>query len=146
MRFALILSLLIGIIAVIFAIYNPEETTVNLITHRITSPLALVIIVTLLAGVLAGILASVPSVVRRGQEVRYLRKRVNELEGDRTTVTDRPVATTSADDRRTRGAETAGGAAETERLAAESERMANEARLRAAELERQEAERRRENP
>lgn len=137
MRFALILSLLIAIVAVVFAINNPDEITVNLIFYQVTSPLAVVVIVMLLTGVLVGILASLPSIMRRGARIRKLEK--GEAGPERTTTeaaeparvppaapADRPAGT---------GAE---GAEETQRLAAETQRMATEAQRRAAERERAE--------
>jgi uncharacterized integral membrane protein len=90
MRFALILSLLIAIVAVIFAFYNPDIVNVDLIYQEVQSPMALVIIVSLLAGVLAGILASVPSIVRRGAEVRQLRRLNDELQAAHTSAVQRP--------------------------------------------------------
>lgn len=126
MRFALVLSLLIAVVAVLFALYNPDPVSFNLIQYTVTAPLALVVIVVLLAGVLVGILASLPGTVRRTARIRELEKRVAELERAQPAVVERIVerpAATSA-------------AAETERLAAETERRAAEARARAAEAER----------
>lgn len=126
MRFALVLSLLIAVVAVLFALYNPDPVSFNLIQYTVTAPLALVVIVVLLAGVLVGILASLPGTVRRTARIRELEKRVAELERAQPAVVERIVerpAATSA-------------AAETERLAAEAERRAAEARARAAEAER----------
>lgn len=146
MRFALILSLLIAIVAVVFAIYNLEPTEVNLIYDTVRAPLALVIIISLLGGVLLGILASMPSVMRRGAEVRRLRKRVEEPEGGHA-----PAPAATREERRAEPPppsppdreEPAHGAAETQRLAAETQRMAAEAQKRAAEIERREKESRR---
>lgn len=133
MRFALILSLLIAIVAVVFALYNPAPTEIFIgPDYVITSPLALVVIVTLLVGVLVGALASVPGRIRSRSHVRRLEKRIAELE---TTpdVVERRTTVVENDPRPTvRPAE---GAAETERLAADTRRMAEDAQRRAADAE-----------
>ena len=132
MRFALILSLLIAILAVVFALYNPDPVSINLIQYEITSPLALVVIVTLLIGVLVGALASVPGRIRSRNRVRKLERRIAELEAapaaveHRTTVVERDPR---------RDPLPASGAAETERLAADTRRMAEDAQRRAADAE-----------
>ena len=134
MRLALVFSLLIAILAVVFALYNPDPTEIHIgPNYVLTSPLALVIIVTLLSGVLVGSLFSVPNRIRSRSRVKKLEKRIAELEtaapgtvvveGD---VIERPAGT----------APVAGGAAETERMAAETQRMAADAQRRAAEAER----------
>lgn len=73
MRIALVLSLLIAILAVVFALQNPAYIDVNLGPFDLTGSTALVLMITFCAGVLVGILATVPSVVKR-------RKRIRELE------------------------------------------------------------------
>lgn len=146
MRFALILSLLIAIVAVVFAMYNLEPTEVNLVYDTARAPLALVIIISLLGGVLLGILASMPSVMKRGAEVRRLRKRVEEPEGGHAPAATREERRAEPPPPSPPGREepdAAVGAAETQRLAAETQRMAAEAQKRAAEIERREKESRR---
>ena len=132
MRFALILSLLVAILAVVFALYNPAETEINLgPSYVLTSPLALVLIVTLLAGVLVGTLFSVPGRIRSSTRIRKLEKRIAELETHppvvehETTIVehDRPVVVRDE------------GAAETERIARETQRMAEDAQRRAADAQ-----------
>ena len=134
MRFALILSLLMAIIAVVFALYNPAPTEIHLgPSYVLTSPLALVIIVTLLAGVLIGALFSVPSRVRSGTRIRKLEKRIAELETtpDGPVVVEHETVVRESPDVVVRDE----GAVETERLAAETQRMAADAQRRAAEAE-----------
>jgi uncharacterized integral membrane protein len=132
MRFALILSLLIAIVAVVFAIYNPAEVTVSLVFYEITSPLAVVVIVILLAGVLVGILASLPSIMRRSARIRKLEKGEVEPEHRAPARDTHPEATRPAG---TAAAAESRGSEETQRLAAETQRMAAEAQRRAAEVE-----------
>lgn len=136
MRFALIFSLLIAIVAVVFALYNPAETQINIgPNYVLTSPLALVLIVTLLVGVLVGALFSVPGRIRSRSRVKKLEKRLAELETTphETVVVERDVAARPGEPPR---AVAPGGAAETERLAAETQQMAADAQRRAAEAER----------
>jgi putative membrane protein len=140
MRFALIFSLLIAILAVVFALYNPDPTDIHIgPNYVLTSPLALVIIVTLLAGVVVGALFSVPNRLRSRSRIKKLEKRIAELETaphdtvHETVVVekDRPTSPAPVEP----GA-SASGAAETERLAAETRQMAEDAQRRAAEAER----------
>ncbi len=136
MRFALIFSLLIAIVAVVFALYNPAPTQIHIgPDYVLTSPLALVIIVTLLSGVLVGALFSVPGRVRASSRIRKLEKRIAELETTprESVVVERDVVERPAGSPR---AIPSGGAAETERLAAETRQMAEDAQRRAAEAER----------
>ena len=137
MRLALVFSLLIAILAVVFALYNPNPTEIHIgPNYVLTSPLALVIIVTLLSGVLVGSLFSVPNRIRSRGRVKKLEKRIAELETsspdtvvvERDVVVERPVGTPPP--------AVAGGAAETERMAAETQRMAADAQRRASEAER----------
>ena len=136
MRFALIFSLLIAILAVVFALYNPDPTEIHIgPNYVLTSPLALVIIVTLLSGVLVGALFSVPGRIRSRSRIKKLEKRIAELE---TTPHDPVVVERDVVERPagTPPPVTSGGAAETERMAAETQRMAADAQRRAAEAER----------
>ncbi len=130
MRFALILSLLVAIIAVVFAFQNPEQVDVEFLTFQsIPVPLALVIIVALLVGVIVGSIGSLPSRLRSRGRIKALEKRIAELETapaapavaeQRTQVVDSPPPAAAS-----------GGAAETERLAAETRQMAEDAKRRA---------------
>jgi lipopolysaccharide assembly protein A len=130
MRFALVLSLLIAIAAVAFAIYNPDAVDIRLLNYQLTAPLAVVIITTLLLGVVVGIMASVPTAIARGRRVRKLEKRLVEVEGPAAAP-----AGHAAPARTERERTPAEGAAETQRLAAETQRMAAEAQRRAAEMD-----------
>lgn len=74
MRGALIVSLLLAIAAAVFAIQNPNETSLNVGPYEITASTALVIIVTFVLGVLVGILASLPGRMRQRKRVRHLER------------------------------------------------------------------------
>lgn len=135
MRFALILSLLIAIGAVAFAVYNPQEATINLVMYQVTSPLAVVVLVVLLMGVLLGIFACLPSIHRHRARARALEK---ELGAPPPVVpaSKRAPEPARPADARPASAEPVADAAETQRLAAETQRMAADAQRRAAEAER----------
>lgn len=128
MRIALVFSLLIALIAVIFAFENPDPVNVEFLTLRSQEvPLALVIIVSLLTGVLVGALFSVPSRIRSRSRIKKLEKQITD--GGATPV-PAARATAPSSGAAPSGAP-AGGAAETSRLAAETQQMASEAQRRA---------------
>ena len=82
MRFALILSLVLAILAVVFALQNPAYMNVNIGPWNITESTALVLMITFALGVLVGVLATVPTILKR-------RKRIRELE--RSAAEPRPA-------------------------------------------------------
>lgn len=88
MRFALILSILLAVLAVIFALQNPDSTYVNLGMWRLEGSTALVLIVTFGIGVLVGLLATLPSLIRRNRRVKTL-----EREHTAATTLGKPYAT-----------------------------------------------------
>lgn len=79
MRFALILSLLLSILAVVFALQNPAPIDVEIGPFQLNGSTALILMVTFCIGVIVGILAAVPSLMKR-------RKRVRELERNAATA------------------------------------------------------------
>lgn len=88
MRFAIVLSLILAPLAVLFALQNPDVAQVRLGPWLFTGSTALILMVTFGLGVLVGLLATVPSLMRRKREVRRLEKRVVE-----TTPTQTYTAT-----------------------------------------------------
>ncbi len=88
MRAALIVALLIAVLATIFAVQNPQSTTLFIGTYEITSTVALIIIVTFLVGVVVGILASLPGQMRA-------RKRLKKLQRETATSSTSVYDTTS---------------------------------------------------
>ena len=73
MRFGLIFSLLLAILAVIFALQNPQPMDVNLLVFQTQGSTALVLILTLGLGVLVGILSMLPKQLRTRKELKKLR-------------------------------------------------------------------------
>ena len=80
MRFALILSVILAVLAVMFALQNPNPMEVEIAGWIFTGSTALVLMVTFGIGVLVGILATMPGLIRRG-------RRVKTLERDHSTAT-----------------------------------------------------------
>lgn len=74
MRFSLILSLVISLLAVAFALVNNETVMVNIGITSFQGSLALILLVTLFLGVLVGILASLPGRIKAQRRARALEK------------------------------------------------------------------------
>jgi putative membrane protein len=138
MRIALVFSLLIALIAVIFAFENPDPVNVEFLTLRSQEvPLAMVIILSLLTGVLVGALFSVPSRLRSRSRIKKLEKQIADAGGTPPPVEHRAAPSSSASSSSTSSSgPPAGGAAETSRLAAETQQMAADAQRRSTEPER----------
>ena len=82
MRFTLIISLLLAVLAVLFALQNPEQMDVEFGPFDVTSSTALILIVTFALGALVGLLAMVPSRLKQRKEVKVLRKKIVEREAE----------------------------------------------------------------
>lgn len=81
MRFAVILSLVIGAAAIIFAVINPLKVTINFGFFSIEeTSLPLVLIATLLMGFLIGYLAWLPKRVAAAHRIRVLERSAHEAE------------------------------------------------------------------
>jgi lipopolysaccharide assembly protein A len=80
MQFLVFLSLLIAIVAVIFALQNTAIATVSFLVWELSSSLALILLIAVFAGVLISFLVSIPQLVRANMKVRGLKKQVADLE------------------------------------------------------------------
>lgn len=76
MRITLALSLLLALLAIIFALLNNQDVSVSFGLAQTTGPLALVLMITFILGVITGILAMLPGRLRKRKEVRTLKKKV----------------------------------------------------------------------
>ena len=74
MRFALVFSLALAVLAVVFALQNPQMIEVNLLFVETEGSAALVLIVTFAIGVLVGLLSTLPSRIRDRRKVKTLKK------------------------------------------------------------------------
>jgi putative membrane protein len=77
MRTGLVLSLLLAIIAVVFALLNPQPMEVDLLFFSTEGSTALVLILTFGLGVTVGLLSSLPGRLRARRELKALRKQTN---------------------------------------------------------------------
>jgi len=85
MRFGLLFSLVLAIIAVIFALQNPQPMDVNLLFFRTEGSTALVLILTFSFGIVVGLLSSLPGRLRARRRLKELQKQVaSESDGDDT--------------------------------------------------------------
>lgn len=73
MRITLVLSLIIAILAVVFALQNPAPIEVALGPFDVQGSTALILLATFSIGVVVGILATVPSVMKRRKQVKELK-------------------------------------------------------------------------
>jgi putative membrane protein len=74
MRFALVLSLVLAVVAVVFALQNPQLVEVNLLFFETQGSAALVLILTFAIGVVVGILSTLPGRIRDKRELKRLKK------------------------------------------------------------------------
>lgn len=75
MRFGLIFSLLLAVLAVIFALQNPQTMDVNLLFVRTQGSTALVLILTFVFGVVVGLLSSLPGRLRARRKLKELQQK-----------------------------------------------------------------------
>jgi len=78
----LVLGILLGILAVIFALQNIVPVTVIFLAWQLHGSLALVIAVAIVLGLLISILVSVPEVVDNFFVLKGLRKKIEDLEAE----------------------------------------------------------------
>ena len=97
MRIALIFSLVLAILAVVFALQNPQVAEVNLFGGVVTGSTALILIVTFAIGVVVGVLAALPGWISNRRKVNRLRKQIAEHPGaaPSTSTSSTPAAAPS---------------------------------------------------
>jgi len=76
MRFGLLFSLLLAILAVIFALQNPQPMDVNLLFFRTEGSTALILILTFSLGIIVGLLSSLPGRLRARRRLKELQEQV----------------------------------------------------------------------
>ncbi|MBC8336043.1 MAG: LapA family protein [Anaerolineales bacterium] len=90
--FTLILALAFAVVAVIFALGNPESVTVTFLNFQLTESLALVLLVTLAFGLLIGVLLMTPGAIKRSVSLSMEKKRLKgtekELDKHKSKVTE----------------------------------------------------------
>lgn len=80
MQILLIFSLIIAVIAVLFAVQNAASVPVQFLMWKYQAPLALTMLLSVLLGVLISLLFSLPSMTRSKLTIRNQRKKIGELE------------------------------------------------------------------
>ncbi|HWR57661.1 MAG TPA: LapA family protein [Thermodesulfovibrionales bacterium] len=80
MQIFLILSLLISIALILFAVQNAAIVTVSFLSFHYNGSLALILVAVFTLGVLCGILISIPSLLKKSSALREQRKRAKQLE------------------------------------------------------------------
>ena len=133
MRFALVLSLLLSILAVIFASYNAGEMQVVIpfTGSQVVSQKPLVIIGTLLLGVIVGVLASLPGRISATLRARRAEKELLALRGGAPAAAPRVAAS----DPSIAAAQAQNAAARADTDAAETQRLADEVARRTASIQ-----------
>lgn len=97
MRIALVLSLLIAILAVVFALQNPAYIDVNIGPYDITGSTALIMMVTFCVGVIVGILATTPTIIQRKKRIRHLERHAADVRTEETTPGGETKTTTTSE-------------------------------------------------
>ena len=95
MRLGLISALVLAVLAVIFALQNPQSMEVNLLFFETDGSTALVLILTFAFGVIVGLISSLPGRLRARREVKELRNKVSGSGPDAST-SDAPTSSSSA--------------------------------------------------
>ena len=92
MIFTLILALAFAVVAVIFALGNPDPVIVKFMNLQVEESLALVLLVTLAIGLLIGVLLMTPGAIKRSVALSMEKKRLKgtekELDKHKSKVTE----------------------------------------------------------
>lgn len=82
MRISLILSMIIAILAVVFALQNPYVITIKMGPFETEGSTALVLIVTFAVGVLVGVLATLPGRIKAKMQTKSLKRQLQSGAAD----------------------------------------------------------------
>lgn len=86
MLLSLIVGIILGAIAVVFALQNIALVTVSFFTWQITAPLSVIILATVLCGIVLTLLVLLPSVIRDEIYVAAVKKQKREAEEELAKV------------------------------------------------------------
>jgi len=81
MRFGLVFSLLLAILAVVFALQNPQTMDVNLLFFQTQGSTALILILTFGFGVVVGLLSTLPKQLRTRRKLKELQEKQGTASG-----------------------------------------------------------------
>jgi uncharacterized integral membrane protein len=96
MLLSLIVGIILGAIAVIFAFQNVAIVTVSFLAWQITASLAIIILGTVLCGIVLTLLFLLPSVIRDEMYVSALKKQKRETEDELARVRNGNTSTTTS--------------------------------------------------
>ncbi|GAG69502.1 unnamed protein product [marine sediment metagenome] len=86
MPLLLIFSLVIALLAILFAIQNTTVTPIRFLFWETEGSLALVLFIALVAGALISYLATAPGQIKQRMTISSQRKRITEVEGQLTST------------------------------------------------------------
>lgn len=95
MRIGLVLSLLLAILAVLFAVQNPQPMEVELLFFNTEGSTALVLILTFGLGVTVGLLSSLPGRIRARRKLKALQKKQQSEASGASTTEPSPSSSSS---------------------------------------------------
>ena len=84
MQIFLLISFVIAVLGIVFALQNAVPVTLAFLVWRIDSSLALVLLLALAAGVLVSFLATLPSLLKGGWTISGQKRQIKRLEAQIT--------------------------------------------------------------
>ncbi|VAX32953.1 hypothetical protein MNBD_NITROSPIRAE03-1176 [hydrothermal vent metagenome] len=87
MQFFILLAIIIAMALVVFAVQNATAITLTFLAWEFSGSLAVILALTFAAGVLTGILLFAPTWLRKSKEGRVQKRRIQELEKERSKST-----------------------------------------------------------
>ena len=93
--FSLIVGIILGALAVIFAFQNVAVVTVTFLTWQITASLAIIILGTVLCGIVLTLLFLLPSVIRDEMYMASVKKQKRETEEELARVRNNSTSSTT---------------------------------------------------
>ncbi len=96
MLLSLIVGIILGALAVIFALQNVALVTVSMFTWQVTAPLSIIILGTVLCGIVLTLLVLLPSVIRDEINVAAMRKQKRDTEAELARTRTPPANSTTS--------------------------------------------------
>lgn len=97
MRLSLVFSLVLAVLAVIFALQNPQTMDVNLLFFQTQGSTALILILTFGFGVLVGLLSALPKQLRTRRQLKELQKQKEQDTGSTSSPSVPPSGSKSTE-------------------------------------------------
>ena len=88
----LIFSILLAILASLFAIQNAVPVTVTYLNYRFEGSLAIIILASLLIGILVACAILIPLLIKKNWKISSLQRRVQDLKLNSETASEKPPA------------------------------------------------------